>query len=125
MQIDKIKLRAERDKVRRDAAIEKTREENAMRAARINEMYDPANVKLAIEERMHRDMSKPSELMRKAAATESLRVILRQREKKLRERIQRKNEKIRKVNKEEAFRLVNFANDLNIKLHGSHSSENI
>ena len=89
----------------------------------MKEIYDPANVRLAIEERMHRDMHKPSELMRKAAATESLRVILRQREKQVQERVKKKKEKVKKVNKEEEFRLINFANELNIKLSSTGKEE--
>ena len=115
-----IAQRADKDAQRRAKVVDNTRKESAANAARIREVYDPTNVRLTIEERMHRDLHKPSELMRKAAATESLRVILRQREKKVQERIERKKDRLNKVNREEAFRLINFANDLNIKLSSTH-----
>lgn len=118
-----IRQRISNDTERRAKVMENTRQEHAANNARFQEAYDIANIRAAIEERMHRDTHKPSELMRKAAATESLRVILRDREKKVQERLQKRGDRIKKVNKEEAFRLINFAKDLNIKLHSVHQDD--
>jgi hypothetical protein len=43
-------------------------------------------------------------------------VILRQRERLVQERVAKRGDKVKKVNKEEASRLINFAKELNIKL---------
>lgn len=119
----RIRQRTEKDAERRQAVVENTRREHEESLARFKESYDPTNIRLTIEERIHRDSHKPSDLMRKAAAAESLRVILRAREKKVVERLQKKNEKMKRANKDEASRLINFAKDLNIKLSATHSDD--
>lgn len=117
----KIQNRAEKDSIRRNQVVQAARSENERAAERVREAYDYNNVKLSIEENMLRDLTKPSDVMRKAAAVESLRHILRDREKKVQERLQKRDQSIKKVSKEEAYRLINFANNLNLKLHHTSS----
>ncbi len=113
------------DTARRDQVVENTRKENEMVAARVKHAYDIKNVRTALEERMLRDTTKPSDVMRNAAAVESLRTILKEKERQVQERLRKRQDNTKKVSKEEAYRLINFANELNIKIDEHKADHNV
>ena len=114
--VAQMRERAEKDSERRRRVIELTRQEAAEAESRVQAAYDVNNVRAAIDERGQRDRNKPSEAMRKAAALESLRFILHEKEKKVAERLKKRAKMEKKVHKEEAWELLNYASELNKKL---------
>ncbi len=118
-----MRQRADKDSERRSRAIELARLEAAQAEARAQQAYDVDNVRAAIDERGQRDRNKPSEAMRKAAALESLRYILHEKEKKVAERLKKRAKLERRVHKQEAWELVNYATELNKKLASIHAPD--
>ncbi len=123
--LEQRRLQSEYDATRREAVIRNIENEVKERDHILKQAYDVDNVRAAIEERKQRDRMKPSEILRKAAAYDSMRFILHEKEKEVSERLKKREKQQSKVIKEEAFRLIDFANNLSQKLNGKLEIEDV